>query len=120
MNRRMLIGGAAGLALAEIMGARAQGSSLDAIAKASANYGVDYDWLLSTASCETGGTLDPSADNGRGDVGLFQFKPSTFYAYCSGSPWDPYDAADCAAYMFSLGLCTHWCCSGCHPNPCGS
>lgn len=121
MQRRKLIGGAVAVALAEIVGARkarAQGGVYDAIAQASRNHGISYDWLVSTASCETGGTMSPAADNGAGDHGLFQFKDSTFYTYCTGSPWNAYDAADCAAKMFAMGLCTHWCCSGCYPNPC--
>lgn len=117
-TRRQALGAMVGVALAEMFGVRsAKAQSLDAIAQAAANHGVSYDWLVATASCETGGTFDPSASNGV-DHGLFQFKYSTFNAYCSGDPYNAYDAANCAAYMFSLGLCTHWCCSGCHPNPC--
>ncbi len=87
--------------------------SLDAISIASARWGVSYGWLLRVASCESG--LNPMAYNPSGASGLFQFMPSTFYAFAARigefrSIWNPYASANVAAYMFSIGLSYEWTC----------
>lgn len=80
---------------------------------AAGRYGVSGEWLLNTAVCESG--LDPWAYNVMtGDCGLFQFQPST-WAEWGGDPaalWDAWSQADMAGWAFSVGLHSHWCCSG--------
>jgi len=83
------------------------------IYEAAARHGVSGDWLLSTATCESG--LNPWAYNPEtGDSGLFQFKPDTWAGW-GGDPaslWDVWSQADMAAWAFANGLHSHWCCSG--------
>ena len=86
---------------------------ISTIYDAAGRHGVSGDWLLNTAVCES--QLDPWAYNDlTGDVGLFQFKPST-WAEWGADPsaiWDVWSQADMAAWAFAQGLHTHWCCSG--------
>lgn len=121
MKRRTLFGLAA-VALAEMIGRTPVSAQVTypEIAAAAAAYGVSYDWLVSTAYCESAGTMDPGITGPRGEQGWFQFYPDTFYRIggCWGNPYNAYDSAMCAAKMFAEGYCTHWCCSGCYPNPC--
>jgi soluble lytic murein transglycosylase-like protein len=89
------------------------GGATDAIAQASARWGVSYGWLLRVASCESG--LNPGAYNPSGASGLFQFMPGTYFLYASQigetrSYWDAYGAANVAGYMFSRGLSYQWTC----------
>jgi hypothetical protein len=76
-------------------------------------HGVSGEWLLNTAVCES--QLNPWAYNTMtGDCGLFQFKPATWTEW-GGHPdalWDVWSQADMAAWAFSVGLHTLWCCSG--------
>ena len=117
MQRRSLIGGLIGAGLG-ILGLRRQDTKaeewiISTIYEAAGRYGVSGDWLLNTAICESG--LDPWAYNEMtGDTGLFQFKP-TAWAEWGADPaaiWDVWSQADMAAWAFSAGLHTHWCCSG--------
>lgn len=80
-----------------------------AIYTASAEYGVSGDWLLQIAACES--QFVPSAVGNHGELGLFQFLPSTFYAYGGESIWDVWDQSYTAARMFSRGLSDHWSCA---------
>lgn len=85
----------------------------DAIAAAAARWGVSYYWLLRVATCESG--LNPNAYNPSGASGLFQFMPSTYWYFAgrigeTRSYWDPYGAANVAAYMFSIGQAYQWTC----------
>ena len=89
------------------------GSATDAIAQASARWGVSYGWLLRVATCESG--LNPGAQNPSGASGLFQFMPGTYFLYASQigetrSYWDAYGSANVAGYMFSRGLSYQWTC----------
>jgi soluble lytic murein transglycosylase-like protein len=87
----------------------ATGAVADIIRAAAARWGVDPNWLLRVASCESG--LNPNAYNSRsGASGLFQFKPATFYAHGGHNIWDPTDQANVAAHMFSQGLAYEWSC----------
>jgi soluble lytic murein transglycosylase-like protein len=54
---------------------------------AAAEFGLDGDYLMSVASCESG--LDPGAVNPVGYYGLFQFDEQTWAAYGYGSIYDP-------------------------------
>ncbi len=110
---RAIVGGALGGLYAGRQQANAQDWIVSIIYDAAGRYGVSGDWLLNTAVCESG--LDPWAFNEMtGDSGVFQFKPST-WAEWGGDPaviWDVWSQADMAAWAFSVGLHTHWCCSG--------
>ncbi len=91
----------------------AGGSATDAIAQAASRWGVDYNWLLRVASCESG--LNPGAQNPSGASGLFQFMPGTYWLYAgrigeTRSYWDPYGAANVAGYMFANGMSGQWTC----------
>jgi soluble lytic murein transglycosylase-like protein len=95
---------------------------VDEIYAAAARHGVSGDWLLSTATCES--NLDPGAVNPRtGDSGLFQFNHHTWAEFAGyrgiavPDIWSVWWQADMAAWAFSAGYHTRWCCSGTFPNP---
>ena len=108
-----LVGGALASVGLQRQRADAQEWIVSTIYDAAGRHGVSGDWLLNTAICESG--LDPWAYNPMtGDSGVFQFKPETWVAW-GGDPnalWDVWSQADMAAWAFSAGLHTHWCCSG--------
>jgi hypothetical protein len=110
---RALIGGALGTLALPAREAHGQEWIISTIYDAAGRHGVSGDWLFNTAVCES--QLDPWAYNDMtGDVGLFQFKPST-WAEWGADPsaiWDVWSQADMAAWAFAQGLHTHWCCSG--------
>lgn len=112
MIRRSLIAAAIGAILPRTSAAAHDTTWIvDAIYHAADRYGVSGDWLLSTARCES--QLNPDAYNPRtGDCGLFQFNPDTWRQWGGGDIWSVYDQCDLAAWAFSRGLHTHWCCSG--------
>jgi uncharacterized protein YraI len=86
------------------------GSITSIIYDAAARYGVSGDWLLAVAQCES--NLVPGAYGAAGEVGIFQFMPSTYYGYGGqGDIWNPYNQADLAASMFAQGLSYHWTCA---------
>ena len=117
MQRRNAIGALFVGALSWLGHGRAAAAADDWIVsiiyEAGARYGVSGDWLLNTAACESG--LDPWAYNEiTGDCGVFQFNPATWVEW-GGDPsviWDVWSQADMAAWAFSVGLHSHWCCSG--------
>jgi hypothetical protein len=81
-----------------------------AVADAARAYGVSYWNLMAVAACES--DFNPYAYNGATGVsGLFQFLPSTFYAFGGSSLWSVYDQAYVAARMFARGLAYHWHCA---------
>jgi hypothetical protein len=102
--------GGIGLAHGE---ARAEAWIEQIIWEAAGRHGVSGEWLLNTARCESG--LNPwSYNEVTGDSGVFQFNPETWVGW-GGDPnalWDVWSQADMAAWAFSVGLHTHWCCSG--------
>ena len=57
------------------------------IEAAATRAGVDGDYLVSMAECESG--FDPRAYNSAGYYGLFQYDESTWEANGEGSIWDP-------------------------------
>ena len=74
---RALIGGALGAFGMPAREARGQEWIISTIYDAAGRHGVSGEWLLNTAVCES--QLDPWAYNEMtGDIGLFQFKPSTW------------------------------------------
>ena len=79
----------------------------DYIAGVIYGYGGAYaGTIFQLAACESG--FNPNAQNARGDTGLLQFQPSTFYAYGGSNVWSPEEQVSVAAYMLSLGLGFHW------------
>ncbi len=117
MQRRSLIrgfvGGVLGTYSLRNRDAQAQEWITSTIYEAAARYGVSGAWLLNTAICES--QLDPWAYNEiTGDTGLFQFKPATWVEWGAdpSAIWDVWSQADMASWAFSVGLHTHWCCSG--------
>jgi hypothetical protein len=85
-----------------------------AITKWASYYGVDANWLLRIAQCESG--LNQSATNygysagGGNPHGVFQFLPQTFYGN-GGRDYDSFDdQARVAAYMFHIGQSGQWEC----------
>ncbi len=80
------------------------------ILAAAAKWGVDGNWMLRIASCESG--LRPNAYNSSGPYyGLFQFLMSTFTHNGGHNIWDPADQADIAAKMLAHGQAHQWSCA---------
>lgn len=96
----------------EVAQVEAQTGWYDDIAAAAAYYGIpeQTDYLYSVMLCESGG--DPNAVNPRtGDTGLFQYQPSTYYAFGGTNIWDPHEQIMVTAWAFSQGLQYHWVCA---------
>ncbi len=73
---------------------------------AAAEFGLDGDYLLSVAVCES--NLDPAAYNAAGYHGLFQFDQSTWASYGYGSIYDPSAQARTAARLIAAGQSSRW------------
>jgi len=86
-------------------------------------WGVNADELKNTVKCESG--FNPNAYNGNdvhkysvGSLGIAQFSQQTFEHYARkmgkeySNPYNPDEALDVMAYMFSLGESgkKHWSC----------
>lgn len=82
------------------------GSVTEIIYAAAAEFGIDPNYLLSVASCESG--LNPAAVNPAGYHGLFQFDHATWSAYGYGSIYDPTAQARAAARMLAAGMASRW------------
>ena len=76
------------------------------IVMAGAEFGIDGNYLLSIAECESG--LDPQAFNSAGYHGLFQYDDSTWGAYGYGSIWDPVAQARTTAKLIADGQASRW------------
>ena len=80
------------------------------IRAAAAQYGVDGEWMVRIAQCESG--LRPNAYNPSGPYyGLFQFAMSTFRANGGTNIWDPTDQSNIAAKMLANGQAHQWSCA---------
>jgi soluble lytic murein transglycosylase-like protein len=83
------------------------GDSITETIYAAANeFGLDGDYLLSVAACES--DLDPGAVNEVGYYGLFQFDEPTWAAYGYGSIWDPIAQSRTAARLLAAGEADRW------------
>lgn len=76
------------------------------IREAAAEFGLDGDYLVSVAACESG--LDPRAYNAAGYHGLFQYDEQTWAAYGDGSIWDPKAQAETTAMLIADGQSSRW------------
>lgn len=80
------------------------------ILAAAARWGVDGNWMVSIARCES--SLNPRAVNPRGPyIGLFQFLQSTFSHNGGTNIWDPADQANITAKMLAHGQAHQWSCA---------
>jgi soluble lytic murein transglycosylase-like protein len=85
----------------------APGTVAAIIMAAAAAHGVDGNWMVSIAHCESG--LRPNAYNPAGPyVGLYQFLPSTFAAHGGTNIYDPTQQANIAAAMLAAGGARSW------------
>ena len=82
------------------------GSITEIVYAAAAEHGLDGDYLLSVADCES--SLNPYAVNAAGYYGLFQFDEQTWGAYGSGSIYDPVAQAQTAAELIAAGQSSRW------------
>jgi soluble lytic murein transglycosylase-like protein len=85
-----------------------------AIAVAAERHGVSEAWLRRVSWCESRWT--PWVTSRGGHRGLFQFADRTWgwmsqqAGWAGASPYDPWAAADVAAWAFSRGMSGHWAC----------
>jgi hypothetical protein len=82
------------------------GSIEEIIGAAAIEFGLDPEYLLSVATCESG--LNPNAYNAAGFHGLFQFDEQTWGAYGYGSIWDPSAQSRTAARLIAAGEGSRW------------
>ncbi len=83
------------------------GPSIEEIIRAAArDRGLEGDYLVSIAVCESG--LDPRAYNAAGYHGLFQYDEQTWAAYGRGSIWDPVAQARTTAKLIAEGQSSRW------------
>jgi soluble lytic murein transglycosylase-like protein len=82
------------------------GSISQIVHAAASEYGMDGDYLMSIAACESG--LDPTATSRVGYYGLFQFDEETWGAYGYGSIYDPVAQARTAASLLAAGEDERW------------
>jgi len=91
------------------------------VASYALEYGVSGESMLNTLKCESG--LNPNAYNGKdshklskGSHGIAQFSKETFDEFSNkigivdGSPYNPDQAIETMAYMFSIGKQHRWTC----------
>lgn len=109
MHRRTFILGAIATAIGIRQPAQAHGEYEAAIYDAAARYGTSGDWLVAVMYCESGG--DPNAVGQYGEIGLFQYMPSTWYGWGGGDIWNPWEQIEMTAWAFANGLSHHWVCA---------
>jgi hypothetical protein len=78
------------------------------------HWGASEPALVAVVQCESG--LNPQAYNTSGPSGLFQFLPTTYWAYArlageTRSYWSASGSADVAAWMFTHGLANQRACA---------
>lgn len=82
------------------------GSLSSVIYNAAAQAGIDGNYLLSIARCES--SLNPRAVSSSGYYGLFQFDQETWAAYGYGSIYDPVAQSQTAARLIAAGQTSRW------------
>ena len=83
----------------------------EAISGSATLHAISFEFLMRLAACESNFT--PAAVNPRtGDSGLFQWRPSTWAAYASGSIWSVHDQRHHTARAHQAGYRHWWVCSG--------
>ena len=95
---------------------RAQSQEVSAaIHQAASTYGVSEAWMRKIARCES--SYLPWVTSRGGHMGLYQFHWRT-YAWMSRqaglagtSPYDPWAAAEVAAWGLRNGFASHWACA---------
>ncbi len=81
--------------------------SVEAIIMAAAQaHGVDGNWMIRIASCESG--LSPTSVGSGTYYGLFQFLPSTYAAHGGTNIFDPAEQSNIAAGMLANGGARSW------------
>lgn len=73
-------------------------------------YGIGWWWLAATAACESSFHIY-AVNQWSGVSGLFQFQPSTFYAWGGHDLWDPWDQSRIASKMFAAGEARQYFCA---------
>ena len=81
-------------------------SSYELITAAALEFGLDPDYLVSVAQCES--NLNPYAYSPAGYHGLFQFDQTTWADYGYGDIYDPAAQARTAARLIAAGQTSRW------------
>ena len=81
-------------------------STTSIIFAAAGEFGLDPNYLVSVATCESG--LNTTAYNPAGYHGLFQFDQTTWAAYGYGSIYDPTAQSRTAARLIAAGQSSRW------------
>jgi hypothetical protein len=80
------------------------------IVAAARRHGVDENWMLRIADCESGDNAYAINRSGPYD-GLFQFRPSTFYGNGGSNIWDAAQQSEITARMLANGQAWQWSCA---------
>lgn len=86
----------------------AQGDIPNIIRKWAAINGIDGEWAVGIARCESG--FNVYAHNPSGATGLFQFMPSTFYGNGGTDIYSAEDQSRVATFMLAHGQAHQWVC----------
>ena len=81
-------------------------SAYELIVAAANEFGLDPEYLVSVAQCES--DLNPYAYNPAGYHGLFQFDQTTWADYGYGDIYDPAAQARAAARLIAAGQTSRW------------
>lgn len=81
------------------------------IVQAARRWGVSPSWALAVAWCES--RYSPTARGSAGEMGVFQFLPSTFATtpYRHGNPWDAATNIEAAMWLVTTEGPRHWTCA---------
>lgn len=88
--------------------------TVQVIRAAAVRFGVNPDYLVRVARCESGPGLNRFAIGRAGEQGIFQIHPAglgpTFRRMGYSDPFDVEQASAFAAWAFANGLASHWSC----------
>lgn len=89
--------------------------TINAIDAASAEIGVDWQWLYNTVGCETGWSFSNYRVGRQGEVGAVQLHPRgelpRFYQWGYLDPHSPYQSVRFLAQRATMGGAGAWTCS---------